>query len=320
MSLSPELREQFAPLTNFVGPVVRRYGSLNISLISGGMAYYVMLALAPMAIAIGAITGLFVNTESFTRLWNDFRVDESDSLQVFDPAVSALTELAAKSSTGAATIATISSVVLAIYVSQKVVYGVHNVEDQIFQREEVSQGLVLRGWSALIALLGMVSIVGLLILLTLVPQFLQDLGVATTVRSTLGYIQWLFPIVFVYLLVWWVLARVARGSGKISWRSPGLLIATVWIVGSVGVFGLYAHLSSSIGSALIVFGAPIAILIWTFLVFIGFFLGSLVQAQIYKNAQPSTREPLGGPGDNRSNESGDSGSEAGPNDREKREQ
>jgi membrane protein len=290
---------------------------LNISLISGGMAYYVMLALAPMAIAIGAISGLFVNTESVTKLWNDISADESDSLQVFDPAVSALTELAAKSSTGAVTIATISSVILAIYVSQKVVYGFRNVEDQIFQRQKISQGLVLRGWSALVALLGIVSIVGLLILLTLVPQFLQDFGVAGTVRSIVGYTQWLLPIIGVYLLVWLILARVARGSGKISWRSPGLVIATVWIVGSVGVFGLYAHLSSTIGAALVVFGAPIAILIWTFLVFIGFFIGSLVQAQIYASSAESAGEPLRWSSDNRSNEGGDGSSEAGPNDREK---
>ena len=267
---------------------MKRYGSLNISLVSGGMSYYIMLALAPMAIAIGAIAGLFVDSQSVTRAWASLSADNSDSLQVFDPAVAALTDLATKASTGAVTVATISSVVLAIYVAQKVVYGVRNVEDQIFQRPKVSQGLVARGWSALVALLGIVSIVGLLLLLTLVPQFLQNLGVAATVRSVLGYSQWVFPVVFVYLFVWLVLGRVARGSGKIGWRSPGLLIATLWIVGSVAVFGVYASLSSTVGSALVVFGAPIAILIWTFLVFMGFFIGSLVQAQIYSNAKSPT--------------------------------
>lgn len=305
---------------DFLRPITQRYGTLNISLISGGMAYYVMLALAPMAIAIGAVAGLFVDSQSFARAWTELRVDESNALQVFDPAVSALTELAAKSSTGAVTIATISSLILAIYVSQKVVYGVRNVEDQIFQREKVAQGLVLRGWSALIALLGIVSIVGLLILLTLVPQFLQALGVAATVRSTLGYFQWLVPIIFVYLLVWLILARVTRGSGRITWRSPGLLIATIWIVGSVGVFGLYAHLSSTVGSALVVFGAPIAILIWTFLVFIGFFIGSMVQARLYEIAESSAGKPLGGSSDKGGDKSCDSGSETGLNNGEKREQ
>jgi len=279
--VSPEIQKRLGPVLDFISPIIRRYGLLNISLVSGGMAYYVMLALAPMAIAIGAIVGLFVNEQKVADAWDSLVARNSETLQVFDPAVSALTDLAAKSSTGAVTITTISSAVLAIYVSQKVVYGVGNVEDQIFRRENVSQSIVMRAWSALAALLGIVSIVALLLALTILPTVLADLGVVSAVRTVLSYTQWMLPIAFVYFLVWLVLAKVARGSGRITWRSPGLVISTVWILGSVGVFGLYASLSATVGSALVVFGAPIAILIWTFLVFMGFFLGSLVQAQIY---------------------------------------
>ena len=96
LSLSPELQRRLEPLRNFVGPIAQRYGSLNISLVSGGMAYYVMLALAPMAIAIGAIAGLFVDQQRVMRAWAALSADNSDSIRVFDPAVSALTDLAAK--------------------------------------------------------------------------------------------------------------------------------------------------------------------------------------------------------------------------------
>lgn len=280
---SLEFKRRFARLKKFITPIVERYGVLNISLVSGGMAYYVMLALAPMAIAIGAIAGLFVDPARVTLAWEALTADRSESLQVFDPAVTALADLATKSSTGAVTLASISSLVLAIYVAQKVVYGVRNVEDQIFQRPKAKQGLVVRGWSALVALIAILVIVGLLLILTVVPQFLQNLGTPETVRLILGFVQWFFPIAFVYLFVWFVLARATRESGKIHWCSPGLLIATVWIVGSVGVFGIYASLSSTVGSALVVFGAPIAILIWVFLVFMGFFIGSLIQAELYAN-------------------------------------
>ena len=275
------LQNRLSPIMEFIKPIAIRYGQLNISLVAGGMAYYVMLALAPMAVAIGAIAGLFVDPKMVAKSWDEISAENPDTLNVFDPAVSALTDLAAKSSGGAVTIATISSVILAIYVSQKVVYGVQSVEDQIFHQDKVKQGLIARGWSALIALAGIVVIVGSLLILTVLPQFLDDIGVQETVRSVLGYIQWLLPIAFVYLFVWLVLARVSHGSGRISWHSPGLLISTLWILGSVGVFGLYANLSSTVGSALVVFGAPIAILIWTFLVFMGFFIGSLVQAQAH---------------------------------------
>jgi len=279
------VKERLRPSFEFLTPIFKRYGSLNISLISGGMAYYVMLALAPMAIAIGALAGIFVDASRLSELWSEISTRNPSVFKVFDPAVSSLIQLAEQSSAGAVTITTITSLILAVYVAQKVVYGVRNVEDQIFSRDHVQQGLIARGWSALVALLSILVIVGLLLALTAIPPILHQLGVESLLRSTLETTRWILPIVFVYLLMWWVLKRVSRGVGTVRWCSPGLLIATLWILGTVVVFGLYANLSTTVGSALVVFGAPIAILIWTFLVFMGFFIGSLVQAQMYQRVE-----------------------------------
>jgi len=279
------IQKRLQPLTDFFTPILKRYGSLNISLISGGMAYYVMLALAPMAIAIGALGGIFVDPNRLTQLWSEVSVDNPTIFKVFDPAVSSLIQLAEKSSAGAVTITTITSLILAVYVSQKVVYGMRSVEDQIFHQKEVVQGLIARAWSALVALISILLIVGLLLALTAIPPMLSQLGVENLLSTSLQISRWILPTIFVYLLVWWVMARMSRGVGKVTWRSPGLVFATLWIVGSVGVFGLYANLSTTVGSALVVFGAPIAILIWTFLVFMGFFIGSLVQAQNYERIE-----------------------------------
>lgn len=266
-------------------PLMKRYGELNISLVAGGMAYYVMLALAPTAIAIGALVGLFVEPGTLNQAWAELSPRGSTSLTIVDPVAQGLTELATKSSASAVTITTITSAILAIYVSQKVVYGVHNVEDRIFHRSGSKQGLIARGWSALIAFIAIIVIVALLLGLTIIPKFLVDIGVdgvfaEFTSSWIFRLIQWMTPVVFVYLLVWLVMARVSRGSGKVTWYSLGVIFATVWIVGSVAVFGLYASLSNTVGSALVVFGAPIAVLIWTYLVFLGFFLGSLIQSEI----------------------------------------
>ena len=273
-----------------LSPLVKRYGELNISLVAGGMAYYVMLALAPTAIAIGALVGVFVDPGTVTRVWDEVSPRDSSSLSVLNPVVQGLSELASKASASAVTITTITSAILAIYVSQKVVYGVHNVENLIFHRSSSKQGLVVRGWSALIAFIAIIVTVALLLGLTILPRFLADIGVEGAVTEftsswVFSVIQWMTPFVFVYLLVWLVMARVSRGSGGVTWYSLGVWFATLWIVGSVAVFGLYASLSSTVGSALVVFGAPIAVLIWTYLVFLGFFLGSLVQAEI--NARTS---------------------------------
>jgi membrane protein len=279
------VKERLRSVASPLSPIFRRYAALNISLISGGMAYYVILALAPMSVAIGALAGIFIDPNRLSEIWAEMSSRNPAVLKVFDPAVSSLINLAEQSSTGAVTITTITSLVLAIYVSQKVVFGVRNIEDQIFGREHVQQGLVSRGWSALVALVIILVVVGLLLALTAIPPIMRQFGIENLLRSILEMTRWIFPVVFVYLLVWWVLALVSRGVGKVRWRSPGLIIATLWILGSVGIFGLYANLSTTVGAALIVFGAPIAILIWAFLVFMGFFIGSLVQSQKYQKQQ-----------------------------------
>lgn len=276
-------------------PLMKRYSELNISLVAGGMAYYVMLALAPTAIAVGALVGLFVDPGTITQAWAELSPRGSSSFAVLDPVAQGLTDLATKSSASAVTITTISSAILAIYVSQKVVYGVHNVEDQIFHRSSTTQGLIARGWSALIAFIVIIVTVALLLGLTILPRFLVDIGVDGVVAEFTNswifrIIQWLTPFVFVYLFVWLIMARVSRGRGKVTWYSPGVVFATLWIVGSVAVFGLYANLSNTVGSALVVFGAPIAVLIWTYLVFLGFFLGSLVQAELNERVSKKSSE------------------------------
>lgn len=270
---------KFAGILGRSKSLVAQYAELNISLVSGGLAYYVMLALAPMAIATGALAGVFIEPQQIQDAWSQLSADSPSSLKALDPAVSALVQLAQNSSAGSVTIATVSSAILAIYVAQKVVYGVHSVEDQIFVRQRSRTSLVMRGWSSLVALITIFATVALLVVVTLVPPFLKALGIGVWFRDLVSTFQWIVPIALVYFFVWFVLAGAAKGIRRITWRSPGLIVATLWIIGSIAVFGLYANLSSTVGSALVIFGAPIAILIWTFLVFLGFFLGSLIESQ-----------------------------------------
>jgi uncharacterized BrkB/YihY/UPF0761 family membrane protein len=58
------------PAIEFARDFVVRFGALNVSLLSGGLSYYVILALAPIAISVGAIAGLFLDQEQFVAGWD----------------------------------------------------------------------------------------------------------------------------------------------------------------------------------------------------------------------------------------------------------
>lgn len=284
---------------------VTRFGTLNVSLVSGGLAYYVILALAPIAISVGAIAGLFIDKEQFISGWDSLVSRGPESLSGLDPAINSLASLAQSATTGSVTITTIVSLLVAVYVSQKVVYGVLQVQDHIFNSERTPPGAFARVRSAVIALIVIIVIVVSLLAVTFVPAFLSSINVETTFLGVLDTLGWLTPAIFVYLLIWFVMRHTSSSPRAVTWRSPGLLVATVLIILSIGAFGIYADQSSTVGSALIVFGAPIAVLIWTYLVFLGFFVGSIVEGLIRDRAL--ARKPARGATDQSDHERTDSG-------------
>ena len=64
------------------------------------------------------------------------------------------------------------------------------------------------------------------------------------------------------------------------------------MLGSSAVFGLYTSLSNTVGSAIVVFGAPIVLLLWLYLAGVGVLLGAAVEAQRAGVDEPPRPEPL----------------------------
>ena len=296
------------PAIEFARDFVVRFGALNVSLLSGGLSYYVILALAPIAISVGAISGLFIDQEQFAAGWDSLVSRGPKSLSGLDPVVTSLSSLAQSATTGSVTATTIISLVLAVYVSQKVVYGILRIQDHIFNNDRTPSGMLVRIRSAVIALVLIIVIVVSLLAVTFVPVFLSSLNIENTFLGLLDTLGWLTPAIFVYLLVWFVMRHTSGSNGVVTWRSPGLLVATVLIILSIGAFGIYANQSSTVGSALVVFGAPIAVLIWAYLVFLAFFTGAIVEG--LTRDRGLARKPTRGTTDHSNDEGADSGTNA----------
>jgi uncharacterized BrkB/YihY/UPF0761 family membrane protein len=79
-------------------------------------------------------------------------------------------------------------------------------------------------------------------------------------------------------------------------RSWGVLFATVWMLGSSAVFGLYTSLSNTVGAAIVAFGTPIVLLLWFYLVFMGILIGGAIEAQIHGAKAPTRPAPIQWPG------------------------
>ncbi|MEL0126793.1 MAG: hypothetical protein VW929_06380, partial [Actinomycetota bacterium] len=110
-------------LIEFGRTVLLRYAAVGGSIVAGGLSFFTFFALAPTALAIGAIAGAFLTTDQVQSAIEGVFDRSPETLQALQPTTAALVELADKGSSSAFTITTVISIIVAVYVSSRVVYG-----------------------------------------------------------------------------------------------------------------------------------------------------------------------------------------------------
>lgn len=249
------------------------------ALASGGLAYFTALAVAPAAIALGAIAGLILDPEKVRDTLESIAERTPGSSEHTESAINVLVGLVESSSASAFTVTTVVSVLLAVYASSKVALGVRMAMNGAFGVVETRSGLVERGISAVVTLVGLIVAVGLVVLLTIVPQILDWLGVKSITTTTGSWsVDWLLILVLVYLAVRWVMGHAPIGGQPVPWMSPGVIIGALWIVAVTGGVGVYAHFSASLGAAVLVLGTAVVVLLWLYLCFLGLLWGAAIEA------------------------------------------
>jgi len=255
------------------------YQRSRATLAAGGLAYFVALSLAPAALAFGTIAGLVLSPEDVRAALERLADRAPASLGNLQPIVDALVSTIETASASAFTITTLVSVLVAIYASSKVVYGMRMALDSVYGVPEVRSGLLERGLSAVVTLVGLVLGVALVILLTLVPRVLEWLGVTDT-RLTTGnwFADWVIAIALVFLAARAILARGPHQRQRVGWLSPGAWAATAGIAGATIGVGIYARFSTSLSAAVLLFGTAVVILLWLYLCFLALLWGAIIEA------------------------------------------
>ncbi len=255
------------------------YGRTRASLAAGGLAYFVALSIAPAALAFGAIAGIVLSPED-VRAALEFLADRApDNLGDLKPVADALVATIANASSGAFTLTTVISVLVAAYAASKVVFGLRMAMNTVFSVNETRSGLVERGIATVVTLLGMVAAVALVILLTIVPRVAGWLGFDATPITTVSIpVTWVVIAALVFVSVRWIIGHAPDRREPVGWLSPGPWVATLGIVGSTVGVDVYARFSTSLGAAVLVFGTAVVILLWLYLCFVALLLGAIIEA------------------------------------------
>ena len=274
------------------------YQRSRASLAAGGLAYFVALSIAPAALAFGTVAGLVLDPVDVRSALENLADRAPGTVGNVQPAIDAIVGMIEGASATAFTATTLISALVAIYASSKVVLGVRMAMNTVFGVVETRSGLIERGISTIVTLIGLVAAVGIVVLMTFVPRILQWLGVTGFAATTGNWLlDWLIILVLIYASVRWVMHHAPNGGHRVPWTSPGVSLATVGIgLATVGV-GIYARFSASLGAAVLVFGTAVVILLWLYLCFVALLWGAIVEAERQRrvSAADAVAESSAGP-------------------------
>jgi len=293
------------------------YRRTRSSLAAGGLAYFVALSLAPAALAFGTLAGLLLNPADVRAALDRLAVRAPEAFSTIKPVSDALLSTIESASGSAFTVTTLVGVVIAVYASSKVVLGLRMAMNTAFHVTETRNGVVDRAIAAVVTLAAMVIGVALVVLLTLVPRILAWLDLpGLPVTTGMPVLDWAIVIAVIFLAVRWLLRHGPDHGERVPWRSLGAWTATLGIAGATVGVGIYTHLSSTISTAILVFGAAIVILLWLYLCFVSLLWGAVIEAHAQERRGARSGRPVSGgeparrAGDQASDERGGGGSEA----------
>jgi membrane protein len=267
----------------------------NISLLSGGVAFFAVLAVVPLLVAVLALWGIFASPSDATRLIRDVASGLPDSAQRL--VTQQLRSIANRSNSGLGLTAIISLVIACWSASSGTKHLIEAVN--VAYDEEEGRGFVkVRALALGLTLGAILFLLVAIALIAVVPSALSDAGVPDAVRVAIEIAIWpVLAVMMVFGLA--VLYRLApdRDDPKWRWASWGAVIATaLWLVGSAA-FALYASNFGSYDQTYGSLGGVVVLLLWLYItalvVVLGAEINAALETQTARDSTTGPEQPLG---------------------------
>ncbi|MFN8026975.1 MAG: YhjD/YihY/BrkB family envelope integrity protein [Acidimicrobiia bacterium] len=267
----------------------------NVSLLSGGVAFFALLAIVPLLVAMLSIWGLFASPGDATRVIRDLASGLPRSAQ--NLVRQQLHSIASRSNAGLGLTALVSLVVALWSASSGVKHLIEAVNTAYDEREE--RGFVkVRALALLLTLGALVFVLVAVGLIAVLPSALADAGVPSTARVVLDALVW--PVLAVMMMVAVALLyRFApdRRDPRWRWLSWGAVGATiVWLLASA-LFALYSSNLGSYDRTYGSLGGVVVLMLWLYLtalvVVLGAELNAALEEQTARDTTVGPERPVG---------------------------
>jgi membrane protein len=255
----------------------------NLSLVAGGVAYYLLLALFPALAALVSIYGLVANPADVAKHIHSLSsMLPSSTVALIGVELHQLVSASSRSLGLGAAI----GIVIALWSGLHGMTGLMSALNIAYGQPE-RRGFIKFNTTAL--LLTAVVTVGGLITLTLIaalPLVLHGAGLHGPKRLIGVTVEWPLLIVFTMGMVA-LIYRYGPDRDKPLWKwaSPGVITATVlWIVGS-SLFSYYVYRFSSYNKTYGALGALLVLLTWLWLSAFVVLFGAEINAEAERQTQ-----------------------------------
>lgn len=265
-------------------------GRDNISLVAGGLTYYMLLALFPALVVLVSLYGLFSNPADVHQQMQALSATMPGGAQ--DVIGTELDQIA-KSSGGALSFGVVVGFLVALYSASRGMSGMIMALNIAYEQQEtrgfIRLFLLALALTALVIAFGIIA----LVLVAGVPAVVAAAGFGAVTKWVVLILEW--PLLLVLLMgMLAVLYRYAPDRREAQWRwiSPGAAVATVlWLTGSI-LFTIYVAHFSDYNKTYGSLGALIGMLTWMYLSAYVVLFGAEINAEAERQTR---RDTTGGP-------------------------
>jgi membrane protein len=261
-----------------------QFKSDNVTILAAGVAFYLLLALAPALVAVLSIYGMVSDPADISSqigqfsgaLPADMRTLLEDQLRT-----------AATTSSSKLGIGLVVGIAAAVLAASKGARALVQATNVAYDEEETRGFVKLRVLGLCITAGGLLVIVASLLALTVLPAVGDQLGDGGRLAASI--LRW--PLLAaVGVIALGALYRYApdRDDAKWEWVTPGALTAVViWLLGSVA-FTIYANQFGSFGETYGALGAVVVVMLWLFITAMAVLIGAEINGEAERQTTEDT--------------------------------
>lgn len=275
--------------------VIKRIGNDNVTLVAGGVAMYVLLAVFPGLAALVSVYALFASPAAIAQHMQDFA-------GILPPGAWAIVNTQLQSlvhnDSSTLTAAAVSGMLVSLWSARSAMSALMTATNIAYGEREKRNLLIQILLSLAFTLAALIGFLLTVLLGIAIPVILQALGMSTIVKIVAGVLR-LVVLWGVAVLGLSVMYRYAPAREHAQWRWVtwgSAIAATLWLAGSVA-FAFYVQRFGNYGKAYGALGGVIALLMWFYIssliVVLGAETNSEMERQTFRDTTVREGAPLG---------------------------